>query len=42
MVSLTAPAANSSVAGKATVTLSASASDTGGSISKVDFYNGTT
>ena len=41
-VSLTSPAANTSVAGKATVTLSATASDTGGSIAKVEFFNGST
>jgi len=41
-VSLTAPANNSSVAGKATVSLTATASDTGGSIAKVEFFNGST
>ncbi|MET3139509.1 RHS repeat-associated protein [Undibacterium sp. GrIS 1.2] len=41
-VSLTAPASNTSMAGKATVTLSANASDADGSIAKVDFYQGTT
>ncbi|BBB62715.1 hypothetical protein UNDKW_4442 [Undibacterium sp. KW1] len=41
-VSITAPANNSSVAGKATITLTANATDADGSISKVEFYNGTT
>jgi len=41
-LSLTAPANNTSVAGKATVSLTATASDTGGSISKVEFFNGST
>ena len=41
-VSLTAPANNSSVVGKASITLSANAADTDGTISKVEFYNGTT
>ncbi|MCH8622782.1 Ig-like domain-containing protein [Undibacterium sp. TS12] len=41
-VSLTAPAANTSVAGKASITITANASDADGSISKVEFYNGAT
>ncbi|MFZ6781391.1 Ig-like domain-containing protein, partial [Undibacterium sp. Ji83W] len=41
-VSITAPANNSSVAGKATITLTANATDADGTISKVEFYNGTT
>ncbi|MFZ6731832.1 Ig-like domain-containing protein [Undibacterium sp. Ji42W] len=41
-VSLTAPANNSSVVGKASITLSANAADTDGTISKVEFYNGAT
>jgi len=41
-VSLTAPANNSSVAGKASISLTATATDTDGTVSKVEFYNGTT
>ena len=41
-VSLTAPAANTVQTAPATFTLSASAGSSTGSISKVDFYNGTT
>jgi RHS repeat-associated protein len=39
-VSITAPAANASLGGPTSVTLSAAAADTDGTISKVDFYNG--
>ena len=42
-VALTAPAAGSSfVAGTASITVSANAADTDGSIARVDFYDGTT
>jgi len=41
-VSLTAPANNSSYTAPATVTITASASDADGALSKVDFYNGST
>jgi hypothetical protein len=41
-VSLTAPINNSSYTAPATVSLSATASDMDGTISKVEFYNGTT
>jgi hypothetical protein len=41
-VSLTAPAANQSFTAPATITLSASASDQDGTITRVDFYNGQT
>ena len=41
-VSLTSPAAGASFTAPATISLSATASDTGGSITKVDFYRGTT
>ncbi|MFZ6745257.1 Ig-like domain-containing protein [Undibacterium sp. JH2W] len=41
-VSLTAPVANSSVAGKATITITANATDADGTVSKVEFYNGAT
>jgi hypothetical protein len=41
-VSLTAPASGASFTAPATITLSATASDTGGSITKVEFYRGTT
>lgn len=39
-VSLTAPAANATFTAGATVTLTANASDTNGSITKVEFFNG--
>lgn len=42
VISLTAPINNTSVAGKATVNLTATASDADGSISKVEFLNDTT
>ena len=41
-VSVTSPAANATFASPATITLSANASDDDGTISKVDFYNGST
>ncbi len=41
-VSLTSPAGGSSFNSPATITISANASDPDGSISKVDFYNGST
>ena len=41
-VSLTAPANNATYTAPATITLAANASDADGSISKVEFYNGTT
>ena len=41
-VSLTAPTNNSTLTASATITLSANASDSDGTISKVEFYNGTT
>ncbi len=41
-VSITSPAANTSFAAPATVTITATAADTDGTISKVDFYNGAT
>jgi uncharacterized protein (DUF2141 family) len=41
-VSLTSPATGASFTAPATVTLTASATDPGGSIQKVDFYRGTT
>jgi hypothetical protein len=41
-VSLTAPAANSSYSAPASITITATAADTDGSISKVEFYDGTT
>ncbi len=41
-VSLTAPANNASYMAPASVTLTANAADSDGSISKVDFYNGST
>ena len=40
-VSLTAPSVNATYTAPATITLSATASDPDGTISKVDFYNGT-
>ena len=42
VVSLTSPASGTTFTDPATVTLTASASDTDGSISKVEFYNGAT
>ena len=41
-VSLTAPANNASFTAPASVTISATAADTDGTVAKVDFYNGTT
>jgi hypothetical protein len=41
-VSMTAPANGASFTAPATITLSATASDTGGSVTRVDFYRGTT
>ncbi|HEU4694957.1 MAG TPA: Ig-like domain-containing protein, partial [Vicinamibacterales bacterium] len=41
-VSLTSPAAGASFIAPATISLSATASDTGGSIARVEFYRGTT
>ena len=41
-VALTSPVSGSTFKAPATVTLSASASETGGTISKVEFYNGST
>ena len=41
-VSITAPASGTSVAAPATVTIQATAADAGGSVTKVDFFNGTT
>jgi hypothetical protein len=41
-VSLTAPTANATFYAPATITLAASASDSDGTISKVEFFNGTT
>ncbi|MEP6583209.1 MAG: Ig-like domain-containing protein [Ginsengibacter sp.] len=41
-VSITSPANNAKYNTPASITISATASDPGGSISKVDFYNGTT
>jgi hypothetical protein len=41
-VALTAPTANTSFRSPASITLTAAASDADGSISKVEFYNGTT
>lgn len=41
-ISITSPANNASFTAAATVTINASASDPDGSVSKVDFYNGTT
>ncbi|MDB5272654.1 MAG: carbohydrate-binding protein, partial [Chitinophagaceae bacterium] len=42
VVSLTAPANNASQNAPASITISATASDADGTVSKVDFYNGTT
>jgi len=42
LVSLTAPASSSTFTAPATVTITASASDADGTISKVEFYNGST
>jgi RHS repeat-associated protein len=42
LVSLTSPSAGASFSAPATITLSATASDNNGTVSKVDFYNGTT
>jgi chitodextrinase len=41
-VNITSPANNAIVTAPATITINATAADTDGSISKVDFYNGTT
>jgi Bacterial Ig domain len=41
-VSITSPAANASYAAPASITISANATDADGTISKVEFYNGTT
>jgi hypothetical protein len=41
-VALTAPTANSTFRSPAAITLTAAASDTDGSIAKVEFYNGKT
>ncbi len=41
-VSLTAPAASAAYAAPATINLAANAADSDGSVSKVEFYNGTT
>lgn len=41
-VAITSPAANATFTAPATITLNATASKTGGSITKVEFYNGTT
>ncbi|MCX7146239.1 MAG: Ig-like domain-containing protein, partial [Sulfuritalea sp.] len=41
-VSLTSPAANAVIAAPATITVTANATDTDGSIAKVDFYQGST
>ena len=41
-VALTAPSANATFTAPATINLSASASDAGGSVTKVEFYQGTT
>ena len=41
-VSLTSPASGASFTSPANITLSANAADTDGTVSKVDFYNGTT
>ncbi|WP_338869014.1 Ig-like domain-containing protein [Spirosoma sp. SC4-14] len=41
-VALTSPVASATFTAPATITLTASANSTGGSISKVEFYNGTT
>jgi hypothetical protein len=40
--SITSPAANASFAAPATITINANAADTDGTISKVEFFNGTT
>jgi hypothetical protein len=42
VVTLTSPATGASFAAPATITLTASASDSNGTVTKVDFYNGTT
>jgi uncharacterized protein YqfB (UPF0267 family) len=42
MVSITSPVANASLAAPASVTISASAADANGTVSKVSFYNGST
>ncbi len=42
VVSITSPANNATFSAPATVTITANASETGGSISKVEFYRGTT
>src|SRR5690606_22635864 len=42
VVSITAPATNSSFIATSTITLTASATDPDGTLSKVEFYNGTT
>jgi chitodextrinase len=41
-VSITSPAANASFAAPAAITINATAADADGTVSKVDFYNGTT
>lgn len=41
-ISITAPASGTSVAAPATVTIQATAADAGGTITKVDFFNGST
>jgi Bacterial Ig domain len=41
-VSITSPAANASFAAPASIAINANAADTNGTISKVEFYNGTT